>query len=163
MKLGKPDPKKADKLEAKGDKLFAKGKYKKALEKFKKALEYDPDRTNLYDKLMQAHDQTSKEWEVGDFIDSVEWAMKKQEGENPAIKKVYAKLAPEWDEAKSLLLQIISASDENEIELFTKKLCSFGELGTRAAIDMLLDIKNAAGKSDEGEAADAPGESGEQK
>lgn len=144
MIFKKSNSEKAEKLEAKGDKLLSKGKAKKAFSKFKKALRYDPSRKSIYDKLIESKNLSTGEndWDVDDFLSSLHWTMKKQELENPAIRHVYAKLSPEWDDAKNTVLKIIGSKSESEIEELLERLVSMGEIGTRAAVDMIISIKN---------------------
>ncbi|MBT3182789.1 MAG: hypothetical protein HN337_09840 [Deltaproteobacteria bacterium] len=140
--MKKPNPGKAAALEAKGDKLLAKGKPKRALKKFKKALQMDPGRTAIYDKLMKTRDILPDDWEMEDFVESVDWLMKKQEIEEPAIKQIHAKLSPEWEEAKKLVWSIM-ASNEERAKMLTEELVKMGEIGTRAAINTILEFKQA--------------------
>jgi len=161
MSSRKANPEKASKLEAKGDRLLEKGKVEKALRKFKKAHELDPSRRELYDKMISARDKLPGDWEMEDFVESVSLVMEKQEEENPPIRQVHAKLSPEWDDARMLVLTIVGAADENEAEAAIQKLVAMGEVGTRAAIEILLKLKEAPeaeGAEDKEEEIDEPKE-----
>ncbi len=143
MKEKKLSPEKSAKLEAKGDKLLAKGKFKKALKKFKEAMELNPNRIELYDKLVQTRDGLDEDWEMNDFVESVDWAMKRQEIETPQIKHVYAQLSPEWNEARMAAISLLEAT-EDEIPKVIEKMVSLGEIGTRAAASVLMDFRKIA-------------------
>ena len=54
-------------LEAKGDLLFKKEKYTEALRVYEKAVSYDPQNITLYDKLIDAHSQSTEEWNMEEF------------------------------------------------------------------------------------------------
>ena len=103
---------KAETSEAKGDKAFSKKKFKNALSHYREAQKLEPNKTVLYDKLVEAHRKGTKEWTREDFSLSLEWTMKKQELENPALKNVHerldlaGRLGPE--QAKEALLKILS-------------------------------------------------------
>ena len=136
---------KAEKHEAKGDKHFENGKPKKALNEYKKALELNPDAECLYEKLIKTIDQKDGEWELDDFADSVTWAMKKQEQDNPSIRQVHAKLTPEWEKAMELTLNILQA-DEDVAKNKIEELVQMGDIATRVLIEMMLDFKKSAEK-----------------
>lgn len=93
--------------EEKGDKDFKKGKFKKALAHYREAQKLDPGKTVLYDKLVEAHKKAVKKWTREDFSSSLEWTMKKQELENPSLKKVHERMDP--DAAKKALLETLLA------------------------------------------------------
>jgi len=146
MWWNKPNPDKATRLEAKGDRLLAREKLKGALKKYKKALDYDPSRKGIYDKLMETRDKLPGDWEMSDFVESVDWAMKKQEQENPPIRQLHAKLSPDWDKAHELAFKLMSTASEENTRTMTEELVAMGEIGTRAAIDILLELKAGAEK-----------------
>lgn len=140
---------KASKLEAKGDKLLAKGKVKRALKKFKRALELNPNRVEIYDKLMEVRDRIPGDWDMEDFVESVDWAMKKQEIEDPAIRHIHAKLSPEWEEARKLAIGIMAAEDEEHVEAMTERIVNMGEIGTRAVLSILVELRKASSQNEE--------------
>ena len=148
--MGKrPNPKKAAKHEAKGDDLLAKGKLEKALKQYRKALEYDPDRTSIYDKLVETRDQIPGEWAVEDFAESVSWVMQKQERQHPPLRQVHAQFTPEWEEATELAMKILAAPDKETRDKLIEKLVAMGEIATRATIGLLLGFKEAAEQTSE--------------
>lgn len=132
----KSNIKKAQKLEAAGDALVAKGDYKKALKKYERAAKQEPDRPGLYDKLIDAHNKAKPEWKKEDFVESLSWTMKKQEIEEPAIRQVHAKLAPEWKKAVAVAVKLINAPDDETAKL-TEELVAMGEIGTRVLVELL--------------------------
>lgn len=148
------NPDKAKRLEEKGDSLLEKGKLKKALKKYRKALDYDPTRKSIYDKLMHTKDLSPDDWNVDDFVESVEWAMQKQEQENPPIKQVHAMLTPEWEKAKELAVKVISSESREEQDSLIEELVDMGEMGVRAAVGLLIDFKKAASGEEGGEPSD---------
>lgn len=96
---------KAETAEEKGDKAYAKKKYARALGHYRKAQKSNPGNAAIYEKLVNAHRQKPGEWTEADFAESLEWTMKKQELENPSLKKVHERLDP--DKAKAALLEIL--------------------------------------------------------
>ena len=154
--MGKrPNPDKAARHEAKGDALMAKGKLAKALKQYRKALEHDPNRTSIYDKLIQTRDQIPGEWEVEDFAESVSWAMQKQEQQHPPIRQVHARFTPEWEAATDLTMKILAEPDKETKDGLIEKLVAMGEIATRATIGLLLDFKEAAQETTEEKGHDA--------
>lgn len=148
MKKRQANPAKASKIEAKGDRLLAKGKLKRALKKYKKALEHNPAHKGIYDKLMETRDKLPGNWKMEDFIESVDWAMQKQEQEIPSMRQVHARLSPEWKKASDLALKILAEGEQNRSETFIEELVAMGEIGTRATIGLLLEIKAGAGRKE---------------
>lgn len=137
---------KAEKLEAAGDRLAAKGNYKKALEKYRQASKEDPQKRSVYEKLIEAHGRTHEQWELGDFVESLSWTMKKQELEEPAIKQVHAKLSPEWKKAMEMALKILIMQEDQNLPKMIEEFVKFGEVGTRVLIEMLRSLRK--GKED---------------
>ncbi|PIU57061.1 MAG: hypothetical protein COS89_05270 [Deltaproteobacteria bacterium CG07_land_8_20_14_0_80_38_7] len=137
MKLDK-DKKKAEQLELAGDELALKNKFEKALKKYKKALEKTPDNTSLYNKLISTKDKIEKNWGMDDFVESVSWAMEKQEIEDPAIKQLHIKLSPNWDKATKLALKIITIDDKDkDFSKLIEEYILLGNVGTLVLIDIL--------------------------
>jgi len=137
----KPNPRKATRHEAKGDRLLAKGKLTKALKQYRKALEFDPERTTIYDKLIQTRDGVDGEWNVDDFAESMSWVMDKQEIDNPSIRQVHAKLSPEWEKAINLAMSTIIEEDETLRGEKIEELVGMGDIATRVLIDMMMEMK----------------------
>lgn len=142
----KIDKNKADKLIAKGDKLATKGKFKRALKKYKKAKNYDPERADLYDKLVDAHDKATKEWKAKDVADSVGWVMEKQEKENPAIKHLHERLSPEWTQVLEKIRVLIMCDNEDEESKIIEEITAFGEDAVYPLIYTILQIKKSSMK-----------------
>jgi tetratricopeptide (TPR) repeat protein len=147
MSPKKRNPQKALKLEAKGEALMAKGSIKRALKKFRKAIEYDPERESIYDKLVKAKDMLPVNWDLEDFIESLDWTMKKQERENPCLRQVHARLSPEWEKARELVIMIVATADPQKRSKLIEDLVLTGEAGLRAAIDLLVEINEAASQT----------------
>ena len=129
-------------MELKGDKLFEKGKVDKALRKYKKALKNAPSNKEIYDKLIQTADMRNGEWNMDDFLESVGWAMEKQEQENPHLRHVHAMLSPEWNDAYKTAIDILSSSDEDKVKNSIEALVEKGEIGTRAIAQVLVEMKS---------------------
>lgn len=132
---------KVGRLIEKGDELLKKGKFKKALEKFKKALDLDPDRPELYDRLIDAHDKADIEWDEKDVADSVGWVMKRQELTNPSIKITHARLTPEWQEVTDKIKLLIAASSEGDEQKLIEAIRSHETDAIYPLIDTILQIK----------------------
>lgn len=141
--------KRSAKHEAKGDALMLKSKPAKALKSYRKALELDEGNGNIYDKLHAAQSASTDVWDVDDFAESVSWAMRKQELENPSIKQLHAKLTPEWERAMMIAMMIINSPDENETSKMTQELIAMGEVSTRVLLEMILEMKKKASTSGE--------------
>ena len=137
------NPKKAAKHEAKGDRLLAKGKLQRALKHYRKALSFDPERTSIYDKLIQTRDGMDGEWNVDDFAESMSWVMEKQEIDNPSIRQVHAKLTPEWEKTSNLAMAAIIEEDEVARGKKVEELVEMGSIATRVLIDMMIEMKNS--------------------
>ena len=84
-----------------------KKKFDKALKYYRESQALSPGNIPIYDKLIQAHEKTGRKWTKTDFALSLEWTMKKQELENPALKKIHERLDP--DKVKAALLETLSA------------------------------------------------------
>ena len=134
----------AKRLEAKGDKLAARGLHAQALKHYRKALAFDPERTALFDKLVAEQDAMPGDWQLEDFVESVSCVMKKQEQDHPPIRQVHAKLSPEWTDASELLLKIMTSTDSDQTAQWVEDLVAMGEVGTRAAVQLLVDMKTAS-------------------
>lgn len=149
--MKKPNPKKAEKYEAKGDKCASKERFEKAMKHYRKALEHDSTKQSLYDKLIKTRDLLPGDWNEKDFAESVNWAMKKQEIENPSMKQIHAKLTPEWQRAWDKALLALASNDAAETDRFVEELVAMGETGTRAVVALLMELKNASTQRSEGE------------
>jgi len=88
--------------------------------------------------------KNKKDWEMKDFVASVDEVMQKQEKENPAIKQVHARLSPEWNRVSEKIGRLLTLSDEATLEILREEIVAEGEIGTRVLVDLLLTIKNQA-------------------
>jgi len=138
-KSNKPNPKKAEKLQAKGDKFNEAEKFEKALKAYKEAQEADPDNPQIYEKLARTQSQLDGEWDEKDFIESLDWVMKKQEIENPEIKNIYEALSPEYQQIKQLVAQMLMTEPEQRDPLLAK-IKSFKEKAVQPLLDILLSL-----------------------
>lgn len=132
----------AEKYEKKGDEYLAKKKPEKALKEYQKAFKKDPSLKGLYDKLTKAKDAIPGDWELKDFVESVDWTMKKQETESPRVKQVHARLSPEWTTATKFAIEILGCTDEDRQTKLVENLAGMGEIATRAVIGLLIEFKN---------------------
>lgn len=139
--MTKTNAEKAVKHEQKGDELALKGKHARALKEYRKALELDPEKAGLYDKLISTRDLIPDDWSREDFAESMDWVMKKQEREHPPLKQTHAKLSPEWAQATSMAIGILTEEDEEKRAGMTEDFVAMGEVATRAMIGLLLDLK----------------------
>ncbi len=82
------------------------------------------------------------DWELKDFVTSVDAVMQQQEKSNPAIKQVHAQLSPDWKRVSHHVARLLNLSDETEIEKLREEIVAEGEIATRVLIDFILAIKN---------------------
>jgi len=128
-------------LIAKGDKQFKSKKYKKALDYYSRANEIDPDNQAVYDKMITAHLQLKEDWDDEDLAMSLTWTMKKQELENPALKRVHARMTPEWEHINTLIKQLLLAKDEGEETKLLSQIIDHGEQAVYPLLEFLMGIK----------------------
>lgn len=140
----KPNKEKAEKLLTKGDELLQKGKFKRALRKFKKAQKYDPERADIYDRLVKAHEAATKDWDVEDVVESVGWVMEQQELQDPSFKMLHAKLSPEWNNVTERIKTLIVCEDEKEECRIVEEIRAFGEEAIYPLLHTLLQIKKGS-------------------
>lgn len=136
-----PKTKKAQRCEEKGDQLAKKGLPKKALEHYLTALELNTASLSLYDKVIKAHDALKAEWTNEDFAKSLDWTMKKQELANPALKRLHAKLTPEWQEISQHIQRVMSAKTNEDETAGIEKIHAYGDRAIYPLIEILLAIK----------------------
>lgn len=136
-----PKTKKAQISEEKGDQLAKKGRAKKALEHYLAALELNKASPSLYDKVIKAHDELKAEWTNEDFAKSLDWTMKKQELANPALKRLHAKLTPEWQEISQHIQRVMSAKTGEDETAGIEKIHAYGDRAIYPLIEILLAIK----------------------
>lgn len=147
--MKKTNKKKAEDLIKKGDALKNKGAYKKALQKYKKALDFGPDRADLYDRLVAAHEKATEEWEIKDVVDSLSWVMEKQELENPSLKLLHEQLTPEGALVTQKIHQLLLTEDETEEARLTNEIRAFGTAAISPLLFILLELKKGAKKQKE--------------
>lgn len=140
----KTNKKKAEKLIARGDKLAKKGKFGRALKKYKKARKFDPERADLYDRLVNTHEKSTEEWKLQDVAESVGWVMEKQELENPAIKLLHRRLSPEWNQIIEKISTLIMCEAEDQECKIIEEIQSFGTEAVYPLIYIILQIKKGA-------------------
>ena len=154
-KSNKPNPKKAGKLAEKGDKLNASEDFEKALKSYREALESDPDNPIIYEKLMVAQSKIEGEWSEKEFVESMDWLMKKQEIDNPEIKDLYSTLSPEYQQIKQLVAQMLMTEPELRTPLL-QKIKSYQEKAVQPLLDILLSLDALSRGILEQESADSP-------
>jgi len=117
-------------------------KYKKALSSYEAALKIDPKQVTVYDRLIETHQMLDHEWTNEDFTKSLEWTMKKQELENPQIKRIHAKLAPEWKKIIALIERLLQSLDDTADIVIIEQIASYGDRAIYPLIEALLSIKH---------------------
>ncbi len=142
----KPDPKKSESLEKKGDQYLAKNNYKKALEAYRHANELNPANTTVYQKLLDTQSKLDGEWNENDFIEAMDWTMKKQEIENPKIKNIHESLKPEYQRIKQLIGQMLTSPPELR-EPLIEKIKTAGVAAVLPLLDTLLVLDEIARES----------------
>lgn len=125
----------------KGDRLFRQKKFKKALAEYQLANEMDPDNTSLYDKMIAAHMEVKDEWTDEDFANSLSWTMKKQELQNPALKRVHARMTPEWEEVNTLIKKLLLTQSEDEENAALAQIVNHGEKAVYPLLEVVLGLK----------------------
>ncbi len=125
----------------KGDKYFNSKKFKKALDSYTRANELDPDNQKVYDKMIAAHLELKDDWNDEDLAISLTWTMKKQELENPALKRIHARMTPEWESINGLVKQLLLAKDENEETRLIGQITNHGEAALYPLLEFVLGIK----------------------
>ncbi len=138
-KSNKPNPKKAEKLLIKADKFCEAEKFEKALETYRQAQQADPDNPLIYEKLASTQSKIEKDWSENDFVESMDWVMKKQEIENPEIKDVYSTLDPEYLQIKQLIAQMLMTEPVDRPPLL-QKIKSFQSKAVQPLLDILISI-----------------------
>lgn len=142
--------KRAAKLLSEGDKLLKKSRFKEALKKYKKARKYDPERPDIYDRLIRAHDKSTGKWSEKDVVESVGWLMEKQEIENPSLKLLHAKLSPEWKSVADKIETLITCDNEDDEYRIIEEIRAFNAAAIYPLIYTILQIKKGLfGKKDE--------------
>lgn len=138
-KSNTPNPKKAEKLRLKGDKFFAAEKFEKALQTYREAQKADPDNPLIYEKLSSTQSKIEKDWSENDFIESMDWVMRKQEIDNPEIKEVHSTLDPEYIQIKQLIAQMLMTEPAERHPLL-QKIKSYQAKAVQPLLDILISI-----------------------
>ena len=149
----KTDPKKALKHESKGDKLAGKGKFREAMGEYQKSESLNPDRVEIYDKLIETQAQVQEsEWVEEDFANSMTWTMRRQELQNPHIRLVHETFSLEYREVHQLLQRLMTAPGEDQENTLIEKILQYGERASLPMLHFLLSIKTLArgGENPEG-------------
>lgn len=81
----------------------------------------------------------------------MEWTLAQEKILNPKMKHVHAKLSPEWKDAWSIAVTMLSETDDDEAARKIDILVSKGETGTRVLADLLRQIACKAGNDGEAE------------
>lgn len=154
-----PKKTKVEKLIEKGDSCVHKGKHKKALKYFMEAKELEPDNTELYDRLIKAHEAAAgDEWNEKDFIQSVSWAMEKQEIIHPGMKRMRDKTSPEWKEVSELIAALLAAQDVEGEEAAIDEIFKHEKKALGPLIDFILVLKHGSARQETGEVPPPPNE-----
>ncbi|MCE9623876.1 MAG: hypothetical protein K8R69_00245 [Deltaproteobacteria bacterium] len=146
----KTDPKKALKHESKGDKLVGKGKFRDAMSEYQKSEALNPDRVEIYDKLIETQGHLENEWEEEDFANSMTWTMRRQELQNPHIRLVHETFSVEYREVHQLLQRLMMAPNEEQENTVIEKILQYGERAGLPMLHFLLSIKALARQNTEG-------------
>ena len=83
-----------------------------------------------------------RDWDMKDFVESVDEVMQEQEKTSPSVKHTHARLSPEWKQMSEKIAQLLVLKNEDEIEKLREEIVNAGEISTRILIDFLLSIKN---------------------
>lgn len=139
------DPKKALKHESKGDKLAAKGKFRQAIEEYQKSEMLNPDRAEIYEKLVETLNQFEHEWSEQDFSNSMTWTMRRQEILNPGMKLVHETFSVEYIEVQKLIQRLMLALGPDVENRLVDEILSYGERANLPMLHFLLSLKAVAG------------------
>src|SRR5436190_4729286 len=123
----KIDPKKALKHEAKGDKLAGKEKFREALKEYQISESLNPDRAEIYEKLINTHTRFEHEWVEEDFTNSMSWTMRHQELTNPKIKWVHQTFTVEYKDVQKLAQNLLIAPTDDVEARLIEQIMAFGE------------------------------------
>lgn len=134
--------KKAAKLIERGNKFLAKGKLKQALKEFEMAMELDPERADIYDKLISTHKNMDIEWDEYDIAKSLSWEMKKQEIDNPNLKYTHAQLQPQWKKITNKIQLLINECDDKKEAALIEEIHDYSTDAIYPLIHTLLQIKH---------------------
>jgi len=138
--------KKAKDLEEKADKLLEKNKDEKAFELYKEALDYNPERIELYDKIISLHEKYTDNWTEDDFAYNLSLSMSKQEIIDPAYKRIHARVTPEFAQIVGIIKKMLGSTNRDNETKFVEEIVSHGEASIYPLIDFLIGFKQAGEK-----------------
>jgi tetratricopeptide (TPR) repeat protein len=139
-----PNPQKALSYEKKGDKLLEKGKTRKALIQYQKSEALDPERPEIYQKLVDTLNQLEDSWSEQDFSNSMAWTMRQQELQNPAIILEYQKLSPEYSEVQKLVQRLLLEPEEAMETQLIQEILAYGEKAPLPLLHFLISLKKSS-------------------
>ena len=145
MSKSTSDPKKAQKHESKGDKLAAKGKFRQAIDEYQKSETLNPDRAEIYEKLVETLNRFEHEWNEQDFSNSMTWTMRHQEILHPEMKLVHQTFSVEYKEVQKLLQRLMLALGPEMESKLVAEILSYGEKANLPMLHFLLSLKAVAG------------------
>lgn len=93
-----------------------------------------------YDKLIKKKEKSKGDWNKEDFVEYLTLIMERQSISEPAVKQACAKLGPEWENSMKTVLKLFLCQEKDEAELI-EKIVALGEAGTRALVDVILNVK----------------------
>lgn len=86
-------------------------------------------------------------WTQSQFVESLTRVMKKQEEENPRLKRVHAKMDAGWGEIISLVKDMMNTSDESREDELVEQIANRGKKALYPLIEFLLSFKRLGKKS----------------
>lgn len=89
----------------------------------------------------EAAKREKKDWEMEDFVESVDEVMQKQEKENPDIKHLHARLSPEWKLVSEKISQFLMSANEEAAAKIREEIIAHGDIAARVLLDFLMSIK----------------------
>lgn len=87
------------------------------------------------------------EWTQSKFVESLTRVMKKQEEDNPRLKRVHARMEPEWGALAALIREMMNATDESQEDELIEKIAAHGKKAVYPLIEMLLAFKKLGKKT----------------
>lgn len=140
------------KYEKKGDQLVRKGKLRQALEKYEISEKLDPNRAEIYQKLIDTLNQMDVSWTEADFNRSMNWTLREQELKNPELKQIYEKFSAEYQAVQKLIRQLMLAPPGDAENQLIQAIIEYGEKAHLPLLDFLLSLKKMGGSPLEPEA-----------
>lgn len=81
------------------------------------------------------------QWTDVEFVETLVETMKKQEEEFPALKRVHARLEPQWQIVIDLIKKMMEAPTDTATEDVVADIARHGEHALYPLIDFILSIK----------------------